>query len=154
MLLAPGGTVSILQSPPRLGERISRILREECAAAPPLPGKLALAEEEFFNGASDADSKARWSWDANDLEKSFGKAGFTVTMTTLDQQEDRLITAKDLSLWFDKEKSAWGAFVASALGDKDFEEIRQLLENRVKEGPIRWKWRSLLLKGTRNEPSS
>ena len=168
-LLTPGGDVSVIQSPPRLGERISRILREECAASPSpgetddkadvvskadavtLSEKLALAEEEFFgSGAPRNNSAGRWSWDADVLEKSFNHAGYTVSITLLDQQEERLITAKDLSLWFEPEKSTWGAFIAKALGKENFRKIHILIENRAKEGPIMWKWKSLLVKAVRS----
>jgi putative ATPase len=149
-LLAPGGDVSVLQSPPRLGQRISRILREECGAPPSLSQKLANAEEDFFDRTLPDNSAARWTWDAGALEKCFRRAGFTVGITALDQQEERLILPKDLSLWFDKEKSSWGAFIAGALGEEDFSEIRTLVENRIKEGPITWKWKSLLLKAVKS----
>jgi len=143
-LLNQGGDVSLLQSPPGLGERISRILLEECGAPPSLSKKLSGAEEEFFGGAALKENE-RWTWDADDLSTPFQTAGFTVEIAILDQAEERLITVKDLSIWFDREKSSWGAFIAERLGEKDFLEIHSLLENRIKEGPIRWKWRSLLL---------
>jgi putative ATPase len=155
-LLAPGADVSILQSPPRLGERISRILTHECGAPEALAEKLALAEEAFFNGSfnrslPDENNAARWTWDAETLKKSFGGAGFTVTITELDQSEERLITPKDLSLWFDAEKSSWGAFIAKVLGKKDFSEIQGYFENRIKEGPVMWKWKSLALKAFKQD---
>ena len=143
-LLAEGGVLSLLQSPPRLGERISRILREECAASAPLFNKLAGAEEEFFGKKPDTGS-FRWTWDEKTLEKSFASAGFAVTITPINQSEERLISDKDLFNWFEKEKSTWGAFISQSLGEKDFLKIRDLLENRIKEGPIQWKWKSLLL---------
>ena len=154
-LLAPGGTVSILQSPPRLGERISRILREECGASPVLTEKLFAAEEDFFgktasNSPLDLSRNSQMlSWDAKTLEKSFTNAGFEVKIAVLDQNEERLVTEKDLSLWFDKEKSSWGAFIAGALGEKDFSEARFLMEDRIKKGPLKWKWKSLLLKAVK-----
>jgi putative ATPase len=145
-LLAPQGTVSILQSPPRLGERISRILLEECGSPPTLAESLAGAEEQFFGGSEADQNSSQWTWDAAILEQCFVKAGFTVNLTMLDRSEERLITKKDISLWFDSEKSSWGSFISAALGEKDFSAIRTLLEERINEGPIRWKWKSVLLK--------
>ena len=152
-LLNPLGDVSLLQSPPSLGERISRILLEECKIPSGLPERLSQAELDFF-GASPGVNAAQpgaLSWDAVTLEKSFVQAGFTVKIEVLDKFEERLITEKDLSLWFDKEKSIWGSFIAKALGEEDFSQIRMIMENRIKEGPIKWKWKSLLLKGTKKE---
>jgi len=148
-LLSPRGTVSILQSPPRLGERISRLLAEESPSSPPvisLSEKLTHAEDEFFGGKGE--ESRQWAWDAGTLETSFAKAGFTVGITLMDNTEERLITKRDISIWFDWEKSAWGAFIAARLGEKDFSEIRALLESRINEGPIKWKWKSLLLKAS------
>ena len=149
-LLTSGGNVSILQSPPKLGERISRILREECDAPPALTEKLIAAEEDFFASGTTlpkGQTASRWTWDAQTVENCFIKAGFEVEILIIDQEEERLISEKDLSLWFDAEKSSWGTFIASALGEKDFPQAHSLLGNRIKEGPIPWKWKSLLLKG-------
>jgi putative ATPase len=147
-LLAPGGGVSIMQSPPRLGERISRILIEECDSSSQLAIKLSQAEEEFF--CSGPDKNAGWIWDADTLEKSFIKSGFAVDINIVEQQEERLILAKDLSIWFDREKSSWGAFMTASLGEKDFLSLRNHLEDRINQGPIKWKWKSFLLRAKKS----
>ena len=160
-LLAPGGDVSVLQSPPRFGERISRILLDECGASAPqtsmatLAEKLKQAEEVFFSDLAQPDNLRSENlksirWDPEALEKSFLDAGFTVTKEIVERQEERLISLKDISLWFDAEKSSWGAFIAEALGEKDFSEIRLLLESRIGEGPVKWKWKSILIKAVKN----
>ncbi|MDR1802762.1 MAG: AAA family ATPase [Treponema sp.] len=166
-LLAPGGDVSVLQSPPRFGERISRVLLDECGAsasstslASPtelasLAEKLKQAEEVFFSDLAQPDNLRFENlqsirWDPEALDKSFLDAGFTVTKETIERQEERLILPKELSLWFDAEKSSWGAFIARAIGEKDFSEIRGLLESRIGEGPVVWKWKSILIKATKN----
>jgi putative ATPase len=175
-LLVSGGDLSLLQSPPRLGERISRILAEECpmaaamnttGAAADLTNRLREAETAFFSGKGAGDvsgtprtllsegeerqrregsSPDRLSWDEETLETAFTQAGFTVNLTVLEQKEERLLTARDLGLWFDTEKSSWGSFIHKTLGKKDFTALRETLADRVKQGPILWKWRSLLLK--------
>jgi putative ATPase len=147
-LLDNGGDLSLLQSPPRLGERLSRVLAGECAAPPDLTGRLEEAETAFFSGKGGGDIPDRLSWDEETLKNAFTGAGFTVNLTVLEQKEERLLTGRDLGLWFDKEKSSWGSFVYKNLGKKDFETLRTLLAERVKQGPILWKWRSLLLKAT------
>ena len=149
-LLAPGGTVSLLQSPPRLGQRISRLLAEECgggtdAISVELLEKLTEAEEKFF--AAPENPALRWS--AEDLAAAFCGAGFNAEITVLDKSEERLVLPKDLALWFDSEKSAWGAFIASAIGAEDFAAIRALMESRGKEGPFTWKWKSVLLRAVK-----
>jgi putative ATPase len=146
-LLGTGGAVVILQSPPLLGERISRILAEECAGDRALGTKLKAAEEAFFecrNEAARAGS-ARWTWDGDTLEQAFRDVGFKTSLSLLEQGEERLLTDKDLSLWFTREKSPWGAFIAGALGDEDFERLREALQERIRAGPVQWRWKSLLL---------
>jgi putative ATPase len=154
-LLAPGGNLVILQSPPRQGERLSRIIAEACAppevdsplansplADLPLAGRFARAEEDFY--ASPA-GEAWWTWEASLLTDSFTAAGFDAAVTELDQKEERLLTERDLSSWFDREKSTWGNRIAAVLGEQDFNAARELLAERAKRGPLTWKWKSLLL---------
>jgi putative ATPase len=149
LLLSPGGDIVMLQSPPRLGERISRILREACGAPAGTVEKLSTAEEAFFgDGAALKGEKdpSRWTWDSRLLEESFVSAGFGVELSVVEQTEERLLSGRDIALWFDAARSAWGAFVADALGEADFLSLRQVLEERVKQGPVEWKWKSLLLR--------
>ncbi|GHV80794.1 ATPase AAA [Spirochaetia bacterium] len=146
-LLAEDGDIALLQSPPRMGERISRILCGDDGAEV-LIRRLAEAEEAFFAAADAAGSGAgRWTWDAETLERSVTAAGFITTLTVLDQSEERLLTERDVSLWFNQERSSWGNFIQKALGEEDFFTLKDMLLRRAKQGPILWKWRSLLLKG-------
>ncbi|MDR0689349.1 MAG: AAA family ATPase [Spirochaetaceae bacterium] len=148
-LLAPGGDLVLLQTLPRLGERISRILEDECRVLGPIPGdvvqKLKEAEQDFFTKQG-----GYWTWDGAVPEKIFTQGGLRTVLTVLDQQEERLLTERDLAAWFDRERSTWGAFISRALGDADFLTIRELLSARIKQGPLTWKWKSVLLKGSVN----
>jgi putative ATPase len=147
LLLSPGGDIVMLQSPPRLGERISRILREECGTR--AVEKLSQAEEEFFSGSATLQSEkdpSRWTWDSCLLEESFKTAGFDAEISVLEQKEERLLSGRDIALWFDAGHSSWGAFVMEALGEAEFLKFRQVLEERVKQGPVEWKWKGLLLR--------
>jgi putative ATPase len=157
-LLADGGDLALLQSPPRMGERISRILSaadgnaENGALAEGEDGtpealirRLAKAEEAFFSAADGG--AGRWTWDAETLEHSFTAAGFKITLTVLDQHEERLLTERDIALWFDQDRSSWGSFIHKKLGDEDFQILHDMLLDKTRQGPIQWKWRSLLLRG-------
>ncbi|MDR2518179.1 MAG: AAA family ATPase [Spirochaetaceae bacterium] len=130
-LLAPEGKIVILQSPPVWGARLSRIIGEE--------GAFKDAEEAFFTG----EAGKMWRWDQETLEKAFRDEGFTVTVRVLDQEEARLLTERDLSRWFDR--SSWGRFIAETLGQEGAGAIQARLQARIKEGPVRWSWKSLLL---------
>jgi putative ATPase len=149
-LLAPGGDLSVLQSPPRLGQRISGVLLEECGAEPSLYEKLSRAEDDFFLLDNPTENSSRWTWDSSAFKSSFENAGFTVSVGEIDRSEERLISERDLSAWFDKEKSSWGAFISEALGEEDFSSALKKKKNRIREGPVTWNWKSLLLKASKN----
>ncbi|GHV61157.1 ATPase AAA [Spirochaetia bacterium] len=156
-LLAPDGDLVLLQSPPPLGERISRILAAGSGSDAPGAGKSAAgaktdadrelvetlqrAEESFF-----AETAGPWTWDGGTLLAAFEDAGFTVTLTNLDQKEERLITERDLSAWFDQDHSRWGAFMGKKLKKKDFVRIEELIRDRIKRGPVVWMWKSVVLR--------
>jgi putative ATPase len=144
LLVAGGADVVLLQSPPKLGERVSRILGGE-RGAPACVGALAAAEEAFFQDA--AAGSGRWTWDAETLERSFTAAGFSVALTRLEQSEERLLTERDMALWFDPARSSWGKFMRRQLGDRDFRSLQDMLREKARQGPVLWQWQSLLLRG-------
>ncbi|GHV14780.1 ATPase AAA [Spirochaetia bacterium] len=153
-LLPPGGDLVLLQSPPRLGERISRVLiagKDTHDTDAELVDKLREAEESFFTEKGLAAGGSLWTWDGDTLQSAFEGARFTVTLTNLDQKEERLITERDLSAWFDQDHSRWGAFIGMKLGKKDFARTEELLRDRIKQGPVIWKWTSVLLKAISNQ---
>jgi putative ATPase len=162
-LLAPDGKVVILQSPPRMGERLSRILRtgngekgegkrekgaeakgiaanESCVLAD-LADTLAAAEEAFFM------TPAYWTWDKETLEKAFCEQGFHIETKVIEREEERLLTMRDLENWFDA-KGSWGSFICQNIGDESFRSVRSFFEERITRGPVLWKWRSLLLRAS------
>ncbi|MDR0456679.1 MAG: AAA family ATPase [Treponema sp.] len=138
-LLAPGGCLALLCSPPLLGQRISRLLLDECDNSQ-LAEKLGQAEDAFF---SQTDS---WNWDADAVSNAFEAQGLKLKIQTLDQKEERLIGPKDIDVWFDREKSRWGVFMGKALNADDFAQIEAMLRQRIQAGPLPWNWKSLLLR--------
>jgi putative ATPase len=132
-LLAGGGGVVLLASPPPLGQRISAIIGEH--------GKLSQAEDTFFS------QPEPWNWNADQLKQSFQSQGFNVSIKIIDQQEERLIGTKDIDAWFDQKNSRWGAFMGKTLDPADFSQVEEALRQRIQEGPLCWKWKSLLLSG-------
>jgi putative ATPase len=141
-LLAPGGSVVILCSPPALGERISRILRDECGAGEDLAAGLEAAETAFFAGSGPEFP----AWDGGTLKSAFEGPDMSLDTQTIEQSEERLISGRDLDLWFDRERSRWGAFIAEKLGKDGFDQARTLLEARIQADVIRWKWKSLIFR--------
>jgi putative ATPase len=149
-LLAGAGSLCLLISPPPQGERISRVLLEECGADESLSAAMRQAEEAFFTGVFEKP----WIWDENTLKTAFSQTGFSVQIEALNQKEERLIGERDLAAWFDREHSRWGALIGSILTKEDFSRAEELLRNRIVQGPILWKWKSVLLKGQKNKNNS
>jgi len=144
-LLAPGGDLSLLQSPPRLGERISRLLQGspqgQTGEGPDLTAQLVEAEEAFFA------SPGPWDWTAEDLAGAFREGGLETDCRVIDQKEERLLTDQDLARWFDPGRSAWGDFIRERLGEEVFARLSRLLTERIREGPVVWQWQQVLLRG-------
>jgi putative ATPase len=146
-LLENGGSLVLLCSPPLMGERISRILREECGGfihdlSP--AEKLKEAEETFFSLATPQNEPSEWNWSADILTNAFESAGLKVKIETIDQKEERLIGNKDIDAWFDRKKSRWGAYMGKTLEPVNFAHIEETLRQRIQAGPLPWKWKSLL----------
>ena len=147
-LLADGGAVVTLQSPPGMGQRLSAFVGDEALAA-----RLAAAEDAFFkrDGATRDTPASRWSWTAEDVVAAFSAAGFSVDatadVTIIERREERIIGESDLAHWFDREKSPWGTFIGEKLGEADFAEVKARIERQAKSGPLEWRWRSVVIKG-------
>jgi len=160
-LLAKNGKLILLASPPRLGERISRILTDEkIINDKKLVAKLAKAEEEFFTKIT-----GLGLWDERELSCAFEQENFSVDLFFIDQKEERLITEKDLDAWFNKELSRWGSFISEKLKESEFKMIEEALRARISAqtrfeqtgfaqtgfaGPVLWKWKSVFLKAVKS----
>ncbi|MDR2134541.1 MAG: AAA family ATPase [Treponema sp.] len=140
-LLSPGGGLVLLCSPPCLGERISRVLLEECGAGEELAARLRQSEEAFFSAAA----APELAWNADTLREAFEGAGFRLDLEILGQKEERLVSGRDLAAWFDPEHSRWGSAIGKNLGKADFSLIESLLREQTAKGPLVWKWQSVLL---------
>ncbi|MDR0785550.1 MAG: AAA family ATPase [Treponema sp.] len=144
-LLAKGGVVVVLASPPSEGGKISRVLADcitvaDFGVSPAFLDRLRGAEAEFFqNSGSDL------IWTRADMERSFADAGFSFEITEIAQKEERILLPRDLDGWF-SEKSRWGAFMADALGADDYALLKKSLSERAKRETVNWEWKSLLVR--------
>ena len=145
-LLSKNRKIVLLSSPPRLGERISRVLSENkehlTMNNDQLISKLADAEEEFFKNTTGIGL-----WNEEELKAAFEKQGFSAEITLIDRHEERLITEKDTAAWFNTEQSRWGAFIAGKLKKNEFKALEEALQERIAQGPVLWKWKSVCLVG-------
>jgi putative ATPase len=161
-LLCPGGKLAILASPPSLGQRISGLLKpfvsRTCPEKESLLLSLEKAEEAFFSpeetlfssDVSAAENPEKyWTWNAEILEKALENAGFTVSGEVLSREEERPVGPENLNSWFDPAVSSWGAHMKNVLGEEAFAELKTLLGERITQGTITWRWKSLLVKGVK-----
>jgi len=140
-LLAPKGKIVLLNSPPALGMRISRLLKDEgvhSAAA----ALFREAEESFFKQEPDKFNFFN-SFTPELIKTAFDKAGCETEIALLEQKEERLLLKKDIDLWFSG-NSSWGRHINEKLGAENFEEVKSLLIERAKRGPVLWTWKSVL----------
>jgi len=150
-LLSKNGNLVLFFPPVRLGERLSRILSFECAQGD-LASKLEKAELSFFNDFGSDKTQVSLIWNESEIISAFEENGFSVTCRTIDQQEERLITEKDVLAWFNTEQSRWGSFMSTALSNGDFNAIEEAIRLRIAKGPILWRWKSVCLKASINIP--
>jgi putative ATPase len=138
-LLAKNGNFVLLSSPPCLGERISRILADQCERQD-LASLLEQAEETFFENTTGAGL-----WNSAEIETAFTERKFSVKLQTINQKEERLITDKDFTSWFNTDQSRWGSFMVKNLEKTVFSEVKEALSLRIVKGPVLWQWKSILL---------
>jgi len=148
-LLSKNGNLVLYCSPVLLGERISRILADECARKN-LASLLEEAEHSFFKDFNKEKAAVSEIWDENDITCALRENGFSVESQTLENSEERLITEKDLTAWFDAKNSRWGSFMSSSLPADVFNSIGDAIRQRIAKGPILWRWRSICLKASIN----
>jgi len=139
-LLAKNGSIVLLYSPPRLGMRISRLLADECGKKD-LASILEKEEDAFFKETTGAGL-----WDSCDFENAFKNESFKAEIQIIDQKEERLITERETASWFNKEQGRWGSFMSRNLEKTDFSAIEDAVSQRIKNGPVLWKWQSICLK--------
>jgi len=138
-LLSKNGSLIMLCSLPLYGERISRIIDQECSLKS-LASRMETAEQAFFQNAD-----ISGFWEENELKTVFEQQGFSVFIEIIDQKEERLINDKDLASWFSGQ-SRWGSFMAENLNKEDFQAVKDALALRISKGPVLWRWKSVCLK--------
>jgi putative ATPase len=129
-LLAEGGSLVILVSPPSLGQRLGALLKGQGKGENAgLIEELGRAEEAFFDPQTSPSARAVWNRET--VEEAFEAAGFEPDIETRDSKETRLMREKDLALWFDAGASEWGRFIKTRLGDSNFEAISAIMKEYI-----------------------
>lgn len=142
-LLPHGGRVALLVSVPNRGERLSRLIGEAGVLDGETVARVKAAEDAFFADPA----QTRLAWSQEDLAAAFRESGFQTTVLDADDREERRIGERELSLWFDPERSSWGAALRNSLGDTVFDRLREAMRILSERGPLDWKRGAALLVG-------
>jgi hypothetical protein len=143
-LLREGGRLSLVESIPRYGQRLSALV-DLSSLDPIVTRKLEDAEESLY---TNQDNPAV-SWDKDSFADLLGKSGFTdsrIEEETLDQT--RIIRSTDLRHWFDTE-SGYRKALQKVLGEDELEEIYRLYERELADSEVRWSRRLLFVNSRR-----
>ncbi|MFQ3547681.1 MAG: AAA family ATPase, partial [Termitinemataceae bacterium] len=159
-LLGAGGTLALIASPPRQGQKIAELITRYQDRLEGAPSALQMSTElpsggsvkELLKALEDAEGHF-WNnypaaWEPEDLVAALEAAGLRCTTELFERMEERLISENDIRAWFDPEKSSWGTSMAAALGPKGLEQVRNLMSILARQGPLVWKWKAMLVHGT------
>ncbi|MDR2602272.1 MAG: AAA family ATPase [Spirochaetaceae bacterium] len=149
-VLQKDGDFVFFITPPKLGERLSRLLQE---GAKPFCGYLTglspQKETELFENFARAENsffEDAWErgFDAEGVKKAVEEAGFSAQAELFNMQDERLVGEADVERWFNA-NSRWGAFVMNDLGAENFLVVKQAFSALARR-PVLWKWRGILVK--------
>lgn len=127
--LSPEWTAIIAQRIPSSGQHIAALVRDQVLPPKDISsfkddiGAMEKAECKFFGD----ESNPLFKWNTDTVEECFTKAGFTVEVLSRPLTEKRHITSNEIQNWFDLHHSAYGTFVADAIGRESTERIANLL---------------------------
>jgi putative ATPase len=130
-VLAGGGALSIAQVIPRLGQRLSALVRLDGAAA---GRKLESAEERAYSNPSND----LVNWSHGDLEAACREAGAReVSVETEQVLDTRRITEREMDLWLDPE-SSYGRALSEEFDAKEIAHVRNALRTQLVGRETSW----------------
>jgi hypothetical protein len=129
-VLAPGGVLSISQVIPRLGQRLSSLVRLDDT----LSGKLAAAEERAYCDPSND----LVNWRHDDLADAFRAAGArAVSVETEPLIDVRRVTERELALWL-APGSSYGRELTAQLSAGEVAQVHHAMRAQLIGGESPW----------------
>jgi putative ATPase len=126
--LQPDGMVVLVQSVPRLGQRIYQLIDWDDTD---LHKQVAQIEDGIWTSTENPLT----SWDVEDLQETLEKAGWHASISVETLVEQRRITKAMLKRWFDADNPYYQALVAAGLQEHALQKIQSIyraqLENRI-----------------------
>ena len=138
--LADGCTILLSQKIPKNGQRISRLILEQCDPkmisdeAEAALKQMKIFEEDFFN---DADSRL-FNWDADFIKGALEEKGLAVSCKTAAMKEKRRISASEIERWFNAGNSDYGKKLNAALGEEDTLLLKNILLTNAQKILFTW----------------
>ena len=131
---------------PRLGQRLSRVLKSQVYTSPfasieeqrdifPLLDKMAEAEKEFFEDKTN--NLVNWTEDT--IKESFTKYGFAIDMQNTVCKENRRLTENEIDRWFN-DKVPYGKKIGDALGEDRTKKIAADLKKVASKKIFSWQY--------------
>lgn len=136
-LLAPNGKLSIAETVPQAGQRLSEFLTEDDMDA----GLLAtcrIAEDELYAG----ENGGLTGWDVDTLTQNCVRAGFSeVNSYTRVYMETRTVGTGDLDSWFTIQpgKMTYGSALEKHLGQDQIKSIFKAIAGKIADIEVPWK---------------
>ena len=136
-LLAPGAVLSLAETVPRLGQRLTALvpltdLGEELA------GRLLRAEEEIYQD----EQNPRVAWETADLQRLWSEAGLTsVRVETEVLTASRRLGSRDLGRWFNpggEKHGTFAAYLRRHLDAGEVRRVRRLFEESLMNREVEW----------------
>ncbi len=130
-LLRPGGAVSLAQTVPGLGQRLSPLAT---GLPPSVAAKAAAAEDAAYSEPS----SSLVGWREEDLAAAFRTGDAREVSVELQQLSDpRRVTERELEAWL-APQSAYGRALASALSPKELSHLRETLRSQLVGRETQW----------------
>ena len=136
-LLAPGAVLSLAETVPRLGQRLTSLV-PLTALDEELARRLRRAEEEIYQD----EGNPRVAWEPADLQRLWSEAGLTsVRVDTEVLTASRRIVSRDLGRWFNpggEKHGTFAAYLSRHLEAGEVGQVRRLFEESLMNREVEW----------------
>jgi putative ATPase len=137
--LADGGILSIAETVPSEGSRLSELIDSDS------PAKQLLLEAEASIYGKEGSSLANWK--TKDLKQAFEDSGWSIECQVLDLYENRFITQEDIKRWVTTSyRSAWEKCNTPVVLEQTVSELTSLLAQKT----FRWKHHTVLVRSAKS----
>ena len=136
-LLAPGAALSLAETVPRLGQRLTALV-PVAELGEDLAERLHRAEEDIYRD----EDNPRVAWEPADLEPLWSEAGLTsVRVETEVLTASRRLGSRELGRWFSpggEKHDTFAAYLRRHLCEDEVRQVRRLFESKLMNREVDW----------------